>query len=184
MELIEIGNTDIILQELGDGKGKIIISDTDYDYNFSFYWGAMGKDTSLRQFIKQIDHGYFVGKLAGNTKGAFNSKKTFRNIRKFIREEFSYDLPWYKHMEFQKGMRESLNDFQRDAYDDRQFVDDWDGFWEHTVDYYSVDGDGREMDSIKSLFTGICEPWDFIETGPSRECIWLEKLHKKLKKIL
>ena len=55
MRLINIGLTDIVLQNFKDGQGKIIISNFDFDYNFSYYWGAMGENTNIEQFICQIN---------------------------------------------------------------------------------------------------------------------------------
>lgn len=182
MELIEIGITDIVLQDFGDGKGKIIISDNDLDYNFSFYWGAMGKDTSLRQFIKEIDSSYFIGKLAPHCQGKFSSKRTFAKLRKFLREEYSNDLAWYMNMEFQKEMRCDLKRYQEDCGSEEMFVFMWDSFVDN-LDYYLIEND-IDRKQIESIFKGMCEVWHFIEKDIPSEHIWLKKLHKKLKKIL
>lgn len=180
MENITIGQTDIILKDFGEGNGKIIISD--YDYNFSYHWGAMGKNTTLKDFLCEVNSDYFVNKLS-NLDGDFDHKGTFRNIRKHIRDEFNYELPWYKHTEFQKELRVSLNEYQNSCYDERQFVDDWDSFWKYTVDYYLIE-DNNDQKEIESMFQGICEQWHFIEKSEPKGNIWLKKLHKQLKKKL
>ena len=180
MRLINIGITDIILQNFEDGQGKIIISDFDFDYNFSYYWGAMGKNTNIEQFLCEINSSYFVDKLSAlRRSGDFDAKRTFANFRKHINEEI---MQWYECMEFQKDMRESLNNFQRDCYDERQFVQDFDHFCKYTLNYYLIDEYDRKH--IEESFTGICEPWIFIVNKPPRENMWLEKLHKKLKREL
>jgi hypothetical protein len=182
MELIEINTTDIVLQDFGQGKGKIIISDTDRDYNFSFYWGAMGKDTTLREFIKEIDSSYFIGKLAHHCQGKFSSKRTFSKLRKFLREEYSEDLAWYKNMEFQKELRHDLNRFQEDCGSEEMFVFMWDSFADN-LHYYLIDNE-LDRKQIESIFKGMCEVWHFIEKDTPAEHIWLERLHKELKNIL
>jgi len=185
MENIRIGTTDVILQDYGDGKGKIIISDDDYGYNFSFYWGSMGKTmgkaSTLAQFLCEINSSYFVMKLGPSGDGPIDAKRTIRNIRKYIREEMC--LEWYEHMEFQKDMRECLNDFEREIYSPEQFVNNWHSFAEYTLNYYLID-DKYDRKEMESNFTGICEPWYFIVTEERRENIWLDKFHKKLVRTL
>jgi hypothetical protein len=183
MELIKIGTADIILQDFGDGNGKIIISDSNWDYNFSYWWGAMGKNTNLRRFIKEINSSYFIDKLAYGCKGSLDAKGTFRNIRKHIKDEMSYELPWYRHMEFQKDMREELNTWQIHCCDENQFVNDWDHFFEYTLNYYLID-DAFDRKEIEASFKGICEQWNFIQLETPREHIYLAKLFKKLQKVL
>lgn len=182
MELIKIPpTTDIILQDHGEGKGKIIVSDNDWDYNFSHYWGAMGKGTSLREFLLQINSDYFAGKLTGHISGVFDVKKTFTNVRKHIREEMSDELPWYKHMEFQKDLREKINEWEEGCYSEESFVNGWYHFWEYTVDYYLVDN-LFDKGSIKDMFMSIDEHWYFVARKEHESIPWLRKIHKKLKK--
>lgn len=180
MRLINIGITDIILQNYEDGQGKIIISNFDFDYNFSFYWGSMGQNTNIEQFLCEINSSYFVDKLSARINGVLDSKKTFSNFRRYIREEI---MQWFQYVEFQKDMRYKLNDFQTECYDERQFVQMFTNFCDHVLDYSLID-DWYDEKEIKSSFTGICEPWNFIVNKPPRENIWLEKLHVKLKKEL
>lgn len=182
-KIIQIENTDIILQDYGHGKGKIIISDTDWGYDFSFYWGAMGKDTTLAEFICHINWQYFVDKLSKRRKGDFDSKGTFRNIRKYIREEISHELPWYKHMEFQKNMREELNIWQNECDSESTFINSWVYFFEHRLNYDLIE-DEYDRKEIESHFKSIQEYWNFIEYEIPRENIWLKHLHRKLKKHL
>ena len=182
-EHISIDFIDIFLIDYQPGKGKIIVSDTSWGYNFSHYWGAMGENTALKEFLQQINSSYFVEKLSPRTNGDFDSKKTFRNFRKYIREEFSSELPWHKHMEFQKDLREEINNFEASCCSENQFVGDWDYFVKYNLNYHLIDNE-YDRKEIESLFNNISEPWSFIEYKQPHEHIWLEKLHKKLKKKL
>jgi hypothetical protein len=185
VEHIRINHTDIILQEFGDGKGKIIISDDEYGYDFSYYWGAMGKDRTLKDFIKSINSDYFVNKLSHNIKGPLNSRKTFRALRKYIQECFKYELQWYDHVEFQKDFRRRLKDFQRNVTCDMEFVQEVQEF-HNKLDYFLIK-DNREMERVEKLFKDIfayCEPWYFLDFDTHPEEIFLEKLHIKLKEKL
>ena len=181
IKVLRIDTTDVILQDYEIGEGKIIISDDDYGYNFSCYWGAMGENSTLKEFLCRINSSYFVDKLSSRTKGDFDAKITFRNIRKFIREECG--LPWYKEMAFQKDFREKLKDWERDCNSEHEFVNDWDNFMKYTLEYYLIE-DKYERESIENTLTGIGEPWNFISYQEPRENIWLEKFHEKLKKFL
>jgi len=185
MEHIRIDYTDIILQEFGEGKGKVIISNDDYGYNFSYYWGAMGEDTSLKQFLQSIDTGYFVGKLCTHTKGPMNERKTFVALRKYIQECFKYELPWYDHMEFQKDFREKLREYQKTISSETEFIMGITSFCD-SLNFYLID-DSKERERLENLFKDIfsnCEPWSFIENDPHPEEVFLKKLHPKLKKAL
>lgn len=185
MEHIRICYTDIILQDFGDGKGKVIISDDDYGYDFSYYWGAMGKDTSLKQFLQEINTDYFVNKLSHHIKGPINVRATFVALRKHIQECFRYELPWYEHMEFQKDFREKLKIFQKEVRSDIEFITGIQNFHNY-LEYYLID-DFAERSRIEKLFKDIfsnCEPWYFVEYDIHREDLFLTKLHPKLKKAL
>lgn len=178
MELINIGITDIILQDFEDGKGKIIVSNFDYDYNFSYYWGAMGNNTNLKQFIKQINPDYFASKLTGHLQDDIDVKATFANLRREIREF----MPWYLNVDFQSDMRRSLSDYQNHTYSQESFVNGWDSFigslWFDDCDDYRLD-----KNEVKSFFEGYCEHWHLIVTKPPKEYYWCLDLHKKLKKL-
>jgi hypothetical protein len=181
METLRIDKTDVILKDYDDGQGKIIISNDDFGYNFSFYWGSMGKNTNIKKFLQETNSSYFVNKLGLCGDGDIDVKRTVRNIRKYIREEM--DLPWYKHMEFQKDMRERLNNLEGIIYSPDNFVYVWDNFVKYSLDYYLID-DKFEREEIESAFKGICEPWYFIANKEHRENIWLDKFHEKLVKHL
>ena len=176
---LEIDNTDIFLEDYGSGKGKITISNT-YGRNFSTYWGAMG--CSLKDFIIQIDSDYFITKLFGPKSGkVLDVKKTFAAVRKHILNEI---LPWYKHMEFQKHMREVLNDFQHrieESLSEEHFVETFTQNFTNKLDF-SLISDEFDRKYVKEDF--CFEQWYFIETKESPDSLWLRNLHKKLKKRL
>lgn len=185
MEHIKIDYTDVIIQEFGDGKGKIIISNDNYGYNFSYYWNAMGKNTSLKQFIKQIDTDYFVNKLSHNIKGTINVRATFVALRKYIQECFQYELSWYEHMEFQKDFRKKLKVLQKEICSDTEFINRIQNFHD-CLDYFLIK-DSKERKIIIKLFEDIfknCEPWYFIEYNIHPEELFLIRFHSKLKKAL
>ena len=180
MEVIKIGETDIMLDDMGNGKGKITISNT-YGYNFSYYWGSMGR--SLREFLRETNESYFISNLLPPyDSGEFDGKKTMRNVRKFIKDEMSYELPWYKYMEQQKNLRERLNEIQR-CESDRQFVDEMMRISQDVDGCYELDKYDRE-EFISALKMLECEPWHWIEMGPSDNERFLTKLFPKLQKEL
>lgn len=177
IQKIRIGNTDIFLEDMGEGKGKITVSDT-YGYNYSMYWGAM--EGTLSEFIKRINSDYFANKLSGAADSqVFSSKLTFRELRKHIRTEI---LPWYKHMEFQKDMREKINDFEQECESEEGFVNSWPWFI-RGLNYYLIDN-RFDRENIEDEFKSIIEPWHFIHTEESPAYKWLKNLHIKLKKQL
>ena len=180
----KIDGVDVYLENFDHGKGKIIISDC-YDKNYSYYWGSMGD--SIEDFICKINSDYFMNCLIGyDNKYSFDSMGTFSNIRKHIREEIS--LPWYKHMAFQKDMRERLNSFQNDCEDisDESFVDRFYHFIKYHLDYTLLDNNSYRYDRecIENDFKSIEEPWHFISTKPSINNKWLMNFHSKLVKRL
>lgn len=176
---ISIGTTDIFFDNTGPGKGKITISDHDWGYNCSYFWGAMGENTTLEEFIKKINTDYFTGKLLSREEAwEFDKKKTFAALRKYIKEV----LPWYKYQDFQKDLRERIASFQQECADDRDFVNSF-PYFARNLEYYLID-DKYESQAVENFIIGIEEPWNFIEERPSHKQIWLEKLHKKLKKVL
>jgi len=62
MDHIRVGSADVMLQDFGKGKGKIVISDDRNNYTFSHIWNAMGEN-GLAEFLTKIDEDYFVGKF-------------------------------------------------------------------------------------------------------------------------
>ena len=181
-KIINIDNTEIILHDYEKGKGKIIVANP-YGYNYSHYWGAMGEE-KIMQFIYTCNSHYFIDKLLGARKcDVFDAKKTFRNVRKFIKDEI---MDFYKHMEFQKEMRQILNDYQDwcDGFEDgHYFVDGWSYYLLDKLPYSLIDCK-IDRESIKDQFESITEPWDFIDTKPSDEWYFLNKLFNKLKKVI
>jgi hypothetical protein len=185
MEHIRIENTDIIFQEIGDGKGKIIISDDEYGYNFSYYWGAIPKGKTLKQFIQSSNCDYFVNKLSHKIKGPIDSHKTFVKLRAYIQECFKYELRWFEHMEFQKDFRKKIKKLQNEVSCEAEFIEKIDSFyWE--LDFYLIK-DETEKERVRALFSSMLAhvpSREFIKNKTSKEDIFLEKLHKKIKKAL
>lgn len=177
MEHIQIDETDIFLDDMGDGRGKIIISNT-WGYNFSHFWGSMGSD--LKEFLTRINKSYFINKLLPHyDNGQFDPKKTIRNVRKYIRTEF--DIPWYQHMSAHKELREFLKELET-CDSQRLFVH----YMSNISDsIHCFDLNYQDEQEFKSALKVLeCEPWHFIEMGPSNSQIFLEKLYPKLQKKL
>jgi len=175
---IKIGKTKITLEDNGCSKGKIKIEDPDNGF-YETYWGAMGG--SLKEFLCQINSYYFSDRLLGHKSGQiFDVKSTFREVRKFIREEL--DLPWYKHIEFQKNLREKINIFQEKCDDENSetyFVDFF-SFYLGTMLNFNLIDDRWERERVEEDFK-ISEPWHFIQTKESYESKWLKSIHGKIK---
>lgn len=183
IEILKIKTTDIIFQDFEYGRGKIIISDSSYGYNFSYFWGSMG--STLKEFLLSINSGYFVNKLSTRHQGGVCLKRTMRTIKKFIKVDIG--LQWYEHMEFQKDMREKINEFI-DEYSDEISPDYFGYKLEELVKSFDYDliERGYTRDSIERDFKNIWsgEWWHFLEYTTPQENIWLEKLHGKLKKVI
>ena len=180
MEL-RLNGADIIFQELGKGQGKLIVSGEN-EHNYSYYWGSMGAET-LKEFIKGIGVDYFVGNMLPITdRGEFDSKETMKSIRKYIKEELSYELPWYKFMSAQKELREKLKEMEGCISDEREFVDVMNDF---SSSLYCDELSLSEEKEFKDIISGLeCEPWHFIVKGDSRDSTYLKQLHKDLQKAL
>jgi elongation factor P--beta-lysine ligase len=179
----KVGESDIFLEELGENKGKITVSDV-YGHNYSMYWGAMGG--TLKDFILQINSEYFVNKLLGSIDSqVFDTKATFKNVRKHIREEIG--LKWYEYMDFQKQMREVLKDFENNCISCEEknssyFIDNFKSSFIDRLDYYLIEG-FFEKSYLESDLKNI-EWWYLTQTKESPKYKWLEKLHCELKKKL
>lgn len=176
-EVLKIDDTDVFLQEIGPGQGKITISNT-WGYNFSFYWGSMGG--TLKEFLLEINQSYFCSKLMGpKNDTTIDAKRTFTEVRKHIRQDILY---WWEHMEFQKHLREELNSFQRETDENgsKYFVDYWSNFI-NRLDFSLIE-DRYDAKRCEENFRNISEPWHFIVDKPAPEYIWLEKLFMKLQK--
>lgn len=182
IEKLRIDDTDVYLENIGPGKGKVTLSDS-YGHNYSYYWGAMGRP--LREFIYGINEEYFTRNLLGH-KSCYimDCRRTFANIRQFIVKEMG--LPWYKHMEFQKNLREVLNTFQRECEErptNDFFVSAWHWAFIDSLNFFEIE-DRYDREQVKKDFDGISEHWHFIVEKESPEYLWLAKLHGKLKKQL
>lgn len=177
---LKIGTTDIFLDNKGEGKGKITISDTSMDYNFSHYWGAMGCD--LEEFIQGINEYYFSSKLNPGDNGVFCPKSTMRNVRKFIKEELSYELPWYSYLSAQKELRERLREIENACNDEKDFID---YMMSLTDDLMCYDLNYQDETDFKGIIKVLGqEPWSWIEKVESPKTVWLKEFLPKLKKGL
>lgn len=183
MKHLRIESADVILNDMGNGHGKIIISDDNWGYNFSYYWGAMGN--SLEDFLCKINTDYFIGKLGPHENGPVNPKKTITNIRKALNEYLYSSYPWYKYPEFSAEIRHELRRMSSRGFDS---VDDFfyrmDDFIEN-LNYYLID-DKYDRESIESIMKDAInsELWYYIVYEPHREKLYLEQFHKKLKKAI
>jgi len=182
IQKIKIKGVDVLLENTAPNQGKIIVSDNNGN-NYSMFWGAMGKP--IEEFICVINSDYFASKLQGAERTqTFNVKQTFKELRKFIRTEL--DLPWYKHLEFQKDFREILKSFENECLEypfDRFFVDNFNHYFSVLPNFYLIN-DKYECSRIENDFKSLTEPWNFIQTSDSRSTIWLKSLHKKIVKKL
>lgn len=180
MEHIKIGTTDVFLDDKGEGKGKITISDTEWDINCSFYWGSMG--CSLKEFLLQINADYFEGKLNMGDHGIFDAKKSIKNVRKYIREEMEYQLPWYLYPSAQKELRERLKEIEDYCCSEEQFIDQMSNI---SDSIYCYDLGYKEEKEFRGIIQELeQEPWHFIEKSPSEKSKWLKTFLPKLKKNL
>ncbi len=183
MIAFKVNTADVILNDLGDGQGKIIISDGNWGYNFSYYWGAMGTRT-LIDFLTNIGTDYFVGKLGPNARGEINSKKTLTNIRKGIKEYFSSEYPWYEEKEFQSDLRDRLKQIGREGFYSPEHFINVIQYLVDNLDYYTIDKK-HVRENIESIFKGIFEePWYYIVYDEHKEVTYLKKFHKQLIKEL
>jgi hypothetical protein len=175
---IKIDGNDIYLENFETGKGKITIT-TPNGLSYSYFWGAMGSD--LETFIQDIDSDYFAKNLIPhNQKLEMDVKGTFKNLRKYIREEIG--LKWYQEMEFQKDLREVLNDFQQECEENpnaNYFVLFFDSSITQRLDKSLIDDRW-----IKKDFESFDEVWYFIIEKPTMEYMRLKMLHTKLVKHL
>ena len=82
MTLTELDRLDpvaLYLEDLGTGKGKVII--TCYDSSWTAYWGSMG-DRTLAEFIKSCSNDYLIGKLSPQLKDEVNDLKSLTAVAK------------------------------------------------------------------------------------------------------
>lgn len=174
MKTLRIDSTDIFLDDKGEGKGKITISDM-WMGAYNCYWGAMGG--SLEEFLLGINSSYFVDKLC-RSQWVFDGKLSAKNIRKHIREELAHKLPYWKFMSAQKELREKIKELES-CSNQNEFVDACKRIPDDLMCYDLSREEEREFkDIIRDIFTN--EPWNFIEEVESREAKWLAGLHVKL----
>lgn len=176
IEKIVIDESSIYLEDYGHGKGKIII--TEYNLNYSTYWGSMG--STLKEFLKRINGDYFANKLCSKLY-SFDGKESVKNVRKYIRNELSYDLPWYKFMDGQKELRQKLKELES-CCSEHEWVYSLPKIIDSLYCFDMNYDDEKEFKEIlKFAFT---EPWQFIGEKESLEFRRLKKLHKNLKDLL
>jgi hypothetical protein len=129
---------------------------------------------SLRDFLKRINASYFAGKLCSQTYKQ-DSKKTVQNIRRYIRRDMAYDLPWYKFMEEQKLLRSFLKNLEQYPVD--MIIDRL-----CNIDLEFIGENEEFVEILKSHLS--CEPWHFIGEVVTDEYKYFEQLHGKIKKRL
>ena len=172
MEVIKIDESDVILDDKGNGRGKITISGPN-KMNFSYEWGAM--NGTLREFLLSINTHYFVKNLSDYNDQVFSGKISVRNVRRYIKEEMSYELPWYEYMEDQKELRKELKLMER-CSDEHDFVNRMEKITTSLIccdDYF--------LTIVKALES---EPWHFIGKVDSYRTVFISKLFNKLQKKL
>lgn len=178
LKKISIGSTDIFLEDYEPGQGKITISDTEHGA-FTHYWGAMGSNIS--EFVQSINTDYFVRKLSSDDR-VFSAKKSVQAIRRYIRNDMKYDLPWYRWPDAQKELREFIEELEQ-CHSEENFVDECYKIPKRIIALNLDKYETEEFEGIvKDIFTN--EPWNFIEKEPSQQAIWLTKLLPKLQKQL
>lgn len=170
--------TSVYLEDFGEGKGKIIVDSYGYGAS-SHYWGAMGSD--LKEFIVSINSDYFAGKLS-RSEYVFSGKATAREVRRYIREELPYELPWYKYQSAQKELRKHIKEIEY-LGSVEEFVSHMDWLDPGTMTY-ELDRD-EEKEFIEVVEGHLkSEPWHFAMEDTSKEYKFLQKVHTQLKKIL
>jgi hypothetical protein len=178
MEIIKIGSADIFIDVKGERQAKVTVSDTQF-YSSTYYWGSMG--CGVNEFLTSINSGYFADKMCRDVY-EFCPTKSVRNVRKYIREEMKYELPWYEFMSAQKELREKLKQIEQCCSQD-QFVNE---MYEIHESLFCFDLDFYETRDFKKLIQDhlTCEPWHFIGQTTTNEYRYFERLHGQLKKEL
>lgn len=179
IEKIYLKRCKVLLDDLGNNAGEVtVIGDM---RTYSYYWGSMAD--SLKDFLIGTSPSYFASKLIHyNDENVFDAKGTISEVRRYIREDLIYDLPWYNFMSAQKELREKLKELEQ-CSSQEEFVHEMsnltDGLDCDDLTYL----EGREFRSL--LDDTICtEPWHFIRMKHSREYKNLESVLPELQKIL
>jgi len=178
IEKIYLKNCKVLLDDLGDGRGELtIIGDTVHSY----FWGSMGSD--LKTFLLGTSPCYFAGKLVDyHDKNEFDGKRSVRKIRRYIKDELSYDMPWYKFMPAQKELREALKELEH-CSSQEEFVAELTQLPDKLYCFDMSREDEKEFMSI--VINGLCsEPWYFIEMKPSRQYLFVEGVLPELQKYI
>lgn len=178
MKKITIETTDIFLDDKGEGRGKVTISDG-YRGAYNYFWGSMG--SSLEEFLCRINSDYFADKFCPNNY-VFDGKSSVKNIRRFIRTEMTIDLPFYKFMEGQKELREKLKELEN-CQNANEFVL---RCGQIPNELMCLGMDYHEEKEFRSILEGLFggEVWNFIGEKLSPTYLWLRDIHKELKKEL
>lgn len=180
MKNFKIDSTDIIItDDEVVGQGKLIISDP-YMGSYSHWWGSMGG--TMEEFLCSINKHYFTDKMLGYTSGQeYSPKLTMRNVRKYIKTEMTWELPWFRFMESQKELRRRLGEIQ--SYDSQDmFVNLMCSLKDDVLCMETNDYEEREFKEALEVLGR--EPWHFIATEPTRNAQWLGKLHGKIVKAI
>lgn len=179
---IKIDKYDIVLSNYDFGVGAITIID-ECGQNWTYRWNAM--NMSIEQFLQNIDSEYFAKNLLEvSVHYSINWRKTFRNIREHIRDEIG--LKWYQHTEFQKHLRQNLNDFYQKCLDNNNehyFVNFFHKYVGNFLHYHLIE-DYYDRENLEKEFENIQECWYFMQKEHSLRFKNFMKLHKKLAKVL
>ena len=178
MNRFQIETADIILENHEAGKGKIIISDLS-NGSFSFYWGSMGE--TIEEFLKGINSSYFADKLCNN-RFEFSAKQTAKEIRRYIREEMSYELPWYKFRLSQKELRKSIKRIEKsNSQQEALYL-----IQDLPNSVYCTELSFKENNEFSKIIEDMVstEPWNFLQQSYSAEYKYLENLHKRIRIFL
>lgn len=171
---------DAILEDKGNGHGLIIIRSVGHGA-FSHYWSAMGCD--LDKFIMHVNSDYFAGKLCDSSY-TFDSIGSTRNLRRFIREDLSFDLPWWTYMDQQKEMREEIKALES-TRNEHDFASTCADIPNRIFSSNELNDECDQRKWGELMHTIFCSsPWDFITTKPSKEYNFLIEVHAELKTVL
>jgi hypothetical protein len=175
-ELIRIGDTRVILMDMGVNRGKVHIHNDELKYNFSYYWGSMGQP--LVSFLCSISADYFYRNISPYKEGDINIAKSMKAVRRWWKEES--DIKWYEYVVFQKVLRGELNLVQHNSYSKDSFVAQM-GTLKETLPLYEVDA-GYDRRRVEQAVKNLCsEPWHYIVCDDHPANVWLTKLHADLK---
>ena len=178
LQKFQFNETSIYLEDFEHGKGKIIITNP-LQGSYSYIWGSMG--SSLSDFLLEINSDYFAKNLCPNPY-CFDAKASVTNLRKYIRNDLNYDLPWYQYMSAQKEMRQHIKQLEL-CSEQWEFVDRMMSLPNHLL---CLDLNKREEIDFRSIIEDLFrnEPWNFIAQKHSSNYLWLYELHGKIKKKL